>query len=500
MDAIFWNSSPTIRTTTRYIGSYKIAHWIRKHGYNCQVIDFITKMTKEFLYNNTIKFITKDTKILGISTTFIGNVGGAYKWPDGTYSKFPEHVVKVAQRIKQEFPNIKIILGGYASDKLYMFGIPDATVMSYTSPVEDIFLELLDHYVKNTDIPNMTITNEFVGVSESSLIKPRIIYSSAKNPKYNIENDDFVWHERDLIMHEETLPIDISRGCIFACRFCQYPHLGKSKLDYVRGMEYIKQELIDNYNKYKTTRYILLDDTFNDTEIKMRAFSDMTATLPFKITYTTYLRADLIDRFPDTAYMLKESGLFGAVHGLESLHPYASNLVGKAWSGKKAKEFIPKLFHDMWKGEVTQELNFIIGLPQETKEDIKNNIKWFKDNNLYSMIFNPLSLSSQSSKSNMWTISSEFERNAEKYGIKFDDKGIWYNETWKSVDAISQVLGLRKMTHLLKSETWDVQNMLTMGYSRDYILNTTLKDLDTVKLYHKNNSRIQHYFDLLNQI
>jgi hypothetical protein len=30
--------------------------------------------------------------------------------------------------------------------------------------------------------------------------------------------------------------------------------------------------------------------------------------------------------------------------------------------------------------------------------------------------------------------------------------------------------------------------------------NTTLKDLDMVKLYHTNNSRIQHYFDLLNQI
>ena len=498
MNAIFWNESPTLRTTTRSIGSYKIAHWIRKHGYDCQVIDFISKMEEQYLYANTVKFISKETKILGISTTFLCN--SSKTWPDGTVSRFPKHVVDVVKRIKFEFPHLKIVLGGYASDKLYMFGLPDATVMSYTNAVEDIFLELLEHYLTGSEPPNSEIAKDYIGISDSSNLPVRPIYSSAKKPKYKIETDDFIWQDRDLIIPQETLPLDISRGCIFTCRFCQYPHLGKKKLDYIRGMEFLKNEIVSNYNKFGTTRYILLDDTFNDTVDKLKAFNDMTATLPFKITYTTYLRADLIDRFPDMAYMLKESGLFGAVHGLESLHPYASNLMGKAWSGKKAKEFIPKLFHDIWKGEVAQELNFIIGLPKETKEDILSTVKWFEDNKLYSIFLNTLGVSKQGNKNNMWTISSEFERNAEKYGIMFDNNDVWYNETWTQKEAAVLTNSLKQRRDLLKNETWDIQNLLTIGYTREFILNTTLENFDLTDVRQYERNKFQTYMNLLTNL
>ena len=108
--------------------------------------------------------------------------------------------------------------------------------------------------------------------------------------------------------------------------------------------------------------------------------------------------------------MLQESGLWGAFHGLESLHPYASNLVGKAWSGKQAKDFIPKLYHDLWGGKIPQLLSFICGLPKETPEDIMNTLKWHKENKLHSIFFAPLGLNNPK-KSNRYSINSKFEKN-----------------------------------------------------------------------------------------
>jgi len=499
MDVIFWNSDPQDWSYfTRYIGPYKIAHWIRKHGYSTQVVDFIVHMTEEQLYESTKKFITSDTLVIGVSSTFMAFK--MHRWPDGTLASFPKHIIDVGLRLKREYPHIKFVIGGYGADHLYMGGIPDATIMSYTTACEDIFIEYLDHYRKGTPLPIGKLHTNYYGLQSIQKPKFRMMYDTARNPKYNIEHDDFKWTERDLILSNEPLPLDVSRGCIFACRFCQYPHLGKGKLDYIRGMEYIKDEIVDNYNKFGTTNYMVLDDTFNDTEVKMRSFNDMVQTLPFKISYSAYLRADLIDRFPDMAYLLKESGLFGAFHGLESLHPYASNLVGKAWSGKRAREYIPKLYHDLWESKIPMTLSFIVGLPKETADDLWSTQRWVEDNDLYTVVFHKLGLFGSNNKNTKYTIQSEFDRNSEKYGFKFTPGNSWYNETWSEDRAMQVTKELHehnKKTNYRKTSIWNLGTMTSLGYSKEFLIKTPMKDIDSVELKRLNWLRYSEYFDRL---
>jgi hypothetical protein len=168
-------------------------------------------------------------------------------------------------------PNIKFVLGGYSSEHLYGSGLFDATIMSYTDASEDIFVEYLDFlFDKGTEPEFKLITKYF-----NSAGLPRKHYFTAKNKVYSIEVDDFKFTKQHAVLPGEALPLDISRGCIFACRFCNYPHLGKSKTDYIRGMEYVKEELIYNYENFGTTNYMILDDTFNETLVKMDAFYKM---------------------------------------------------------------------------------------------------------------------------------------------------------------------------------------------------------------------------------
>lgn len=478
MDVVFWNGGIRWTTMSRYVGPYKISHWIKKHGYSAQVIDYVDNLSQEQLRLATFKFVTTQTKVLAISMTFIAN--NLYRWKSGKVARIPEYCVKILREVKARYPHIKIVVGGYMSDRVSGWNIVDATIMSYDSASEDIFVEYLDYLTKNAPPP---FSNIILPSFNTDIQKHRMHFYKARNPVYNIEVDDFKFVKEDAILTGEPLPLDISRGCIFACKFCQYPHLGKKKLDYIRGMRYIEDELNYNYENFGTTRYYILDDTFNDTEIKLQSFYDTTQRLSFDITYSAYLRADLIHRFPNMAYLLQESGLYGAYHGIETFHPSASKLVGKGWSGTHAKTWLPELYHNIWKNKVPMHTNFIVGITGDTYENVRDTARWFIDNNMYSIQFNVLGLFGPNNTSSRYTVQSEFDKNAEKYGYTFTSRDTeqyrnWKNDNWTTKSATAMCGEVTKLVKPYKKlNTWALQAHLWYGSTKEDLQNTPHIDL-----------------------
>ena len=121
--------------------------------------------------------------------------------------------VEAIKVIKERYPNIKIVLGGGLCDLLYPeeLSIFDVTIMG---EAEDSFLEVLEEWRKG---------RKFVFSAESRGGKPYI--TTAKEKHFNIEECSHKFAEQDCIIDGETLPIEISRGCIFKCKFCQYAHI-----------------------------------------------------------------------------------------------------------------------------------------------------------------------------------------------------------------------------------------------------------------------------------
>jgi len=483
MDVVLWNDCPHPKAgfMHRTLGPYKLASYIKKHGYDVQVIDFTTAFNEELLYNATKHFITDNTLVLGISMTFIAQ----HQWQhdDGVTDRIPLHFIKVIGRLKIEFPKLKIILGGYLGDKVSGWGVVDASVSSYA---EDTFLELLEHYRVGSPPPkSQKILTRFGSNVMLNYTAPNLI-------RYDIERDNHNFSDNDLIFEDETLPIEISRGCMFKCKFCQFELLGRGKLDYLRSMECVKQEMLYNFSKFKTTKYMVVCDTFNDTEYKINEWHKMTTSLPFKIEFAAYIRADLIHRFPDTGYQLKESGMISAMHGIESLDINASHLVGKAWSGKHAKDFIPELYHTIWNKEVAQHINIIVGLPGDNKEKLNNTINWFIDNKLHSIRFDPLGM-----KQNPWTAVSEFEKNASKYGFSWDNDN-WKNIDWNEKEAIQCAEDLNKQVWpYLKHHTWSILHLMGMDYKKEEIFDTLRNDFDWNDLWLRRRNKLKIYYNKL---
>jgi hypothetical protein len=408
---------------SRSLGPYLLRHILEKNHYSCQVIDHCQEFTADEMYELIKHFIDDSTICLGFSTTFWRDIEQKI-WNNN--GGMPPNLDVASRRIKAEFPHIKIVLGGAGIRNVgRKVDHVDALVVG---EAEDLFIELLDHWTKGMPEPAKK-TNAAVN-------KP--YYNQCTTKNYDISGCDFMWSQQDAIVYGEPLPLETARGCIFKCKFCSYPHLGKKKMDYLKPIDHIKNHLIHNYENWGTTHYIMLDDTFNDSEYKIDTLLDMTRTLPFKIGYVAYIRADLVHRFEGMAEKLQESGLESCFFGLESLHPVASQAVGKGWSGRSAREYIPHLLHNTWNDRVNVTTGFIAGLPGEDADSLRDTLKWVNDNDIMTFwlglgISSPASLMAGSMDGVAFY--SEFERNAEQYGYKFDEAGWWYNDLWNHHSA-----------------------------------------------------------------
>lgn len=444
---------------SRSIGPYLLRHYLSKRNISCQIIDFCQEYTSEKLVELVSHFVTTDTICIGYSTTFWRDLGQFFWNNDGG---MPPNLYTTSKLLHDKFPNIRQILGGpgirYIGHSIEVF---DCAVVGES---EDLFPDLVNFWLGKGDEPGFTINNQ----------TNKKYYHTAITNNYDIAYCDFMWVDRDCIIQHEALPLETSRGCIFKCKFCAFPHLGKKKLDYIKPLENVRNHLLNNYEKWGVTHYLMNDDTFNDSEHKVDNFLSMVKTLPFTPSYAAYIRSDLLHRFDGMAEKLYESGLRGAFFGIESLHPMASMTVGKGWMGKYAKEVVPKIVHETWKGDVAVTMGFIVGLPHENSESLKTTLRWINDNNfmvtfMTLTIVNPSNLRSRSLDTVAFT--SEFERNSAAYGYKMDEAGEWYNNIWtnKEAERFTTVLnvGRRNKQH----SCWAHILLHGFGYTKDEIWN-----------------------------
>lgn len=389
----------------RTIGAHKIADIARKHGYSSLVISRLEFYNTDELIELCNKHIGPKT-IIGISTTFIlkwFNSAGKSKYSD----QYHPHVQMIRDAIEyfRTKYQTKVVVGGTNANWYIDDFKPDQVLRGYA---ENDIAPLLNKWLNN-------------GLSKK-IVEP-----------WTIQSCNFKWHKSDCVVPNEVLPLEMSRGCIFKCKFCTYELLGKQKGTYERDLGIIREEIIYNYNEFGTTAYSLTSDTFNDNDERMNQWCDMLETLPFKIKYTGYARLDLMHRYKQTTRRLYDTGLIGCQFGIETFHPIAAKAVGKGFNATKAKEFLPELFFDIFEGNSILFGTFIIGLPGETLDSYYESIEWCRENSWFASKFNPLHLNNNKMLNENeihdtgHVVNSEFSRDSEKYGYRFPREDMPYH-------------------------------------------------------------------------
>jgi radical SAM superfamily enzyme YgiQ (UPF0313 family) len=219
MNVIFLNSVIVKDFPMRPYGPYLLRHVLEKRGYTAQVIDFCHFFNEHNIVKFIKKFITDDTICLGVSTTFLAA------------KNLQTKICNVVSRIKKEYPNLKIVLGGPNAHRVTN-DIPEAEFVCI-GDCEDLFPDLLDHWTKGTPEP----------FRQYDIITKRIFYKTPVNKTFDIETSNFKWSDRDCIVPGESLPMETSRGCVFKCKFCAFPMNGKTKGEWVKQHQTLYEEL-----------------------------------------------------------------------------------------------------------------------------------------------------------------------------------------------------------------------------------------------------------------
>lgn len=402
----------------RSLGPYRVASSVKQNGYSVAVIDFIQYLSVEEIISAVSNHLTERTIWVGYSSTFFYSNKASSSGIERMYQNIPYDKISAIYSYIRKTSNAKIVFGGARA------------LQTHSDP-------LVDYYIAGyADNSAVDLTNYLCGKSNvlkhSQVIdvdgEDKILIDSGKYEEPTMSSLVTNWEDPNFhLMRGEAIPLEFARGCIFKCKFCSYPLLGKKKGTYIRDMSQVRDEIVQLWEQTGTDRFYITDDTFNDDNDKMENFHKLFTSLPFKPKFSAFLRLDLLDRFPHQADLLLEAGLVGNFFGIESLNLKSARAIGKGLHPDKVKSRL-NWVREKWKDKVNIGAGFIIGLPYDDEKYFQELYDYVTSDDypVQHTVFNALHIFDKSRGVNLY--GSEFSMNSEIYGYKFDDNGLWYHE------------------------------------------------------------------------
>lgn len=409
-NAIIFTDKTDNITSTLPLGSYKCAHSLRKHGYSCLVINNLSDYTYDDFKQLIDVAVDEHTHLVGFSTTFLQSIEIDRNpgEPTPPYLPLKDSVLlpqgkeienKLFHLLKSKSPNIKTVVGGGQVSLSYSNTNVDYICTGFS---EVSIVNLMDHLTKSTKL-----NQSYRHVLGRTIIDDRYAKS------YNFPAEDMQWQATDIVNYK-MLPIEIGRGCIFKCKFCAFPMNGKQVLDFVKHADILYNELKYNYEKFGITHYMIVDDTFNDHNEKLRSIQSVVKRLNFQPIFWAYVRLDLICTRPETLDILYDIGLRAMYFGIETLNLKTGRIIGKGFDRNKQIEMMHRI-RDRYP-DVSIHGSFIVGLPEESKDSVELTSQQLIDGTipLHSWRFTPLYIK----EVDIINFNSDISLDYQKYGYE----------------------------------------------------------------------------------
>lgn len=355
------NDSPSF--PTRSIGAYRIATALRAHGVEVEVVDFISHWPWDLLVNYLVS--REPVEWVGFSSKFSFYPNEPAP-PKGRITQLTrERETRLLKYYKDK--GIPIVVGGPQADtqRPWLVGQVDWIVKGYA---DTAVIALHDHLVEKS---NPVISWRF----EDSI---NVIDADRDYGNWDLAKLETTFDATDFVSQNEMFPIEIARGCKFKCAFCNFSHTGKAPGTYIRTMESIGRDISDRWNKYGGRNFFFLDDTFNDSIEKMQGLADLRKQLGMPWEFWAYCRLDLLRTQPEQQALVEPLGWRSMTWGIETFNRASGSAVGKGADPDRLKEFIQQA-RDRWPNNQVMA-HIIVGLPNDTEEEIKETADWFINN------------------------------------------------------------------------------------------------------------------------
>lgn len=494
---------------TRYIGPYTTGTRLENAGYDVRIIDWFTLLDLDYI----AEFINSDTIAVCLSTTFLNTPvredPTQLRTRGGTMHEYRNSVLwfRQPEECREWFDHLQRIIDRKA---------PGAAVILGGTRVSQIYARS-EPYIEET-FP--TVKYAVLGASETTIV-PLIRDIEAGRTPYGVTRGgicfvkplvdqktcpETTWLPKWGIQPGESLPIEISRGCVYNCKFCHYD----KKFSTVRSRASLREEFVRNHDLFGTTQYHFCDDCFNDRLDKVDEVCGTIEELPFQIEWITYARTDLSIKYPETIPRMIRAGARGFFFGIETLNHQAGRAAGKGVPPEKVKNFLLKIRAET---DLLVEASFISGLPYETVESQLATYEWIAQNDPFDMFSTaPLGLYDYHPDLDQTIMDyADYSKNPAKYGfeeIRIDpDRAVYWRHAGMDLYQARELntIGVRRWrenhpNQELKSFWW-YPSYRSLGITHDEILGmvrgTHNSDLRQ-KIIDRWNKRFNMYqYDLL---
>lgn len=472
-NVILFTDTVEYEVKSRGYGAHRLASHIRANGYTCLVVDFSSAVdwaTYTTILSNAIGL---DTLAVGFSTTWmpfkfdsdvrtrnpgegdgddntrLHNNSLVSEFANGNYHQWIDYV-------NQCNPKTKTILGGAKID-FYLDSPTDYVIVGIG---ETEIIDLLDSLSGRT----RRIFNRIIDHDRK-----------AHGNSWDFRNSSTQYIDYDFIQPQETLNLEISRGCRFKCTYCSYPLIGQRTQNYLKHPSVIRDELIENYERWGTTKYFIVDDTFNDSTEKMQMFTDISQSLPFELKFWCYLRADIIAAHPTQMQLLKDAGIQETYFGLETFNPKTAKFIGKGMASDKIVDTLYQC-KELWGDRSYIATGIIIGLPYETQASIQLAVDFLSRPDCPIDLANTFPLSIVGNHDLMkYMYMSELDKNYHKYGYYFPNPTKnyyrWHKDDDTDINSYDQAQELAYTFNKLLPKTPYRGNFYLSSFNDDRLKN-----------------------------
>jgi magnesium-protoporphyrin IX monomethyl ester (oxidative) cyclase len=248
--------------------------------------------------------------------------------------------------------------------------------------------------------------------------------------------DSLPFPARHLRQHEYTSPIirDVaideihtSRGCWGRCTFCCEPCMSRSRQRF-RSPENVIEEIKQIYNvihERKPMVMLIGDPNFMGDPKRVDRLCDLLSELKFDIRFQTMVRADSIARHPEVVKKMCANNISHFCMGIESPNQKDLNSTRKGITLNTQRKAIQSIRDN---GGIAAG-TFVIGLPNQSEEEIKNFPNYAKEIGLMSAAFG---------------IATPFP--GTEFYTSLEKEGLIFERDWTKYDENNSVFKLPKIS------------------------------------------------------
>lgn len=389
--------------------------------------------------------------------------------------------------LKQEFPELNIVWGGYFPTQHAQVILKDAAIdFVVRGHGENVFLNLLDALAQETDVAHIEglAYRDANGHVQQNKLAP--LPHPEQLPAWNFARVDVPQYIRPTFLGSRTLPFHSSYGCPFFCNFCAVVNMVNGRwlpLSAAHVAEIARRYV----REWGVNAVEFYDNNFFTHEARTAEFAER--VLDLNLHWWGEARVDTLLKYSERTWQLmRDSGLKMVFMGAESGSLETLKRMDKG--GTMSPDKTLEIAHKMQQYDIVPEFSFVLGNPPDPVSDVQNTIEFIRRvkavnprSEIIMYNYTPVPLA------------GDLYDSAQAEGFRFPETlDEWVSDEWMNFSQrYSNVMPWLKPE--LKQRVRDFERVLNAYYptSTDHRLNPTLRTLLRGASAWRYHTRMYHF-------